>query len=169
MTYLIDDLLAYSTADGLSKVKEEVNLESLLTEIVGLQSGVINEKNAIVTWETLPVITAPAMGMKLIFQNLISNALKYQAKDTQPEVTVTFSETDTHWQFEVKDNGIGIEAQYQEDIFQLFKRLHSKEEYPGTGMGLATCKKIVELLGGSIGVRAADEGGSVFIFTIEKS
>ena len=169
MTYLIDDLLAYSTAEGLSKVKEQVDLESLLTEIVGLQSGVINEKDAIVSWKSLPVITAPAMGMKLIFQNLISNALKYQAEATQPEVKVTYSETDTHWQFEVKDNGIGIEKKYQEDIFQLFKRLHNKSEYSGTGMGLATCKKIVELLGGSIGVRAAEGGGSVFVFTVEKS
>jgi signal transduction histidine kinase len=168
MTALIDDLLAYYTTEGLSEVKEHVDLESLLTEIVGLQSGVISEKDAIVIWEMLPVIIAPAMGMKLIFQNLISNALKYHAKDSQPKITVSFNQADSHWEFEVKDNGIGIEVQYQEDVFLLFKRLHSKNEYSGTGMGLATCKKIVGLLGGSIGVRANEEGGSIFIFTIEK-
>lgn len=169
MTHLIDDLLAYSTAEGLSVVKEQVDLESVLAEIVELQSGVINEKDTIVTWDPLPVITAPSMGMKLIFQNLISNALKYQAKATQPVVKIASSETDTHWQFEVQDNGIGIKEEYQQDIFNLFKRLHTNSEYSGTGLGLATCKKIVEALGGSIGVSAAEGGGSIFVFTIEKS
>ena len=168
MTVLIDDLLTYSTIEALGKVKEKVDVEQLLTEVVALLSGVINEKNAIVVWGILPVITAPVMAMKLIFQNLISNAIKYQGIDTLPMVSITAMETDTHWQFEVKDNGIGIDDVNKENIFQLFKRLHSKEEYPGTGMGLATCKKIVELLGGLIMVKTAEGGGSIFIFTIRR-
>ena len=78
-------------------------------------------------------------------------------------------ETDSHWQFEVKDNGIGIDEIHREEIFQLFKRLHTTAIYPGTGLGLATCKKIVESLGGLIWVKSAADGGSVFIFTVKKS
>ncbi len=169
MTILIDDLLAYSTIEGLTKAKEEVNVENLLTEVVALLSGVINEKKARVVWSTLPEITAPLMATRLVFQNLLSNALKYQAPGTRPLVTVSATETESHWQFEVQDNGIGIDEEYQKDIFKLFKRLHSKEQYPGTGMGLATCKNIIELMGGTIWVKTADGGGSIFIFTIEKS
>ncbi len=169
MTILIDDLLAFSTTESLDTVREEINLENLLQEVVALLSGVINEKNAIVEWNNLPVITAPVMAIKLIFQNLIGNAIKYQAKGIQPKVNITAIKTDTHWQFEVMDNGIGIDKEHQEEIFQLFKRLHSKKEYPGTGLGLATCKKIVESLGGSIGVKKAAGGGSVFIFSIKKT
>ena len=101
MTVLIDDLLAYSTVEASGTVKEKINVASLLTEVVALLSGVINEKNAIVSWGTLPVITAPVMSIKLIFQNLISNALKYQAAGIQPIVTVSYIEMETHWQFEI--------------------------------------------------------------------
>lgn len=168
MSVLIDDLLVYSTVEASDIVKEQINVENLLAEVVALLSGVINEKNAMVLWDTMPVITAPLMSVKLIFQNLISNAIKYQAAGTQPMVKVAYIETDTQWQFEVKDNGIGIDEVHQEEIFQLFKRLHTKQEYPGTGMGLATCKKIVDLLGGLIWVKTAEGGGSIFIFTVKK-
>ena len=169
MTVLIDDLLVFSTTEALNKVKEEINVENLLTEVVSLLTGVINKKNAIVEWGNLPVITAPVMAIKMIFQNLIGNAIKYQASGIQPKVTITAMETDSHWQFEVKDNGIGIDEIHREEIFQLFKRLHTTAIYPGTGLGLATCKKIVESLGGLIWVKSAADGGSVFIFTVKKS
>jgi len=168
MGVLIDDLLDYSTVEASGSEKENVNVEQLLTEVVALLSGVINEINATVSWVALPVITAPVIAIKLIFQNLVSNALKYQAKGVQPMVKVTASETDTYWQFDIKDNGIGINEENQEIIFQLFKRLHTKQQYPGTGMGLATCKKIVDMLGGLIWVKSAEGGGSIFSFTIKK-
>jgi len=168
MGVLIDDLLDYSTVEASGSEKENINAEQLLTDVVALLSGVISEKNAIISWDALPVITAPVMAIKLIFQNLVSNALKYQAIGVQPIVKVTAYETDTHWQFDIEDNGIGIDKVNHEAIFQLFKRLHTKKEYPGTGMGLATCKKIVDMLGGLIWVKSAEGGGSIFSFTVEK-
>lgn len=142
--------------------------EELIKEVIALFSGVINENNATLVWNQLPIITDPSMAIRLIFQNLIGNALKYQAKGTQPKISITGLESETHWHFEVKDNGIGIEEAKREQIFELFKRLHSKEQYPGTGLGLAICKKIIESLGGSIWVTSAPKGRSIFTFTVKK-
>ena len=106
--------------------------------------------------------------MYQVFQNLIGNALKYSKKDTPCKIQITASETETHWQFAISDNGIGIEAEYFDKIFIIFQRLHSKDEYPGTGMGLAITKKIIESLGGKIHVESAEGNGSTFFFTIKK-
>jgi signal transduction histidine kinase len=101
-----------------------------------------------------------------VFQNIVSNALKFVAAGVRPQVSVSAQREQGGWRFTVVDNGIGIEARHRERIFGMFKRLHARDEYPGTGIGLALCKKIVERHGGAIGVDDAPGGGSSFWFTI---
>lgn len=168
MTALIDDLLAFARINNETNTNEEVNTSQLLNEVTAYLKGVIEEKKANIVYGELPVILASATGIKLIFRNLISNALKYQSADKKSLVDISYEESDTHWQFVVQDNGIGIDSENFEKVFQLFKRLHSKEEYTGTGMGLAICKKIVENHGGNIWVESEEGKGSKFYFTISK-
>ena len=109
--------------------------------------------------------------MRQVFQNLISNSLKYNISKAGivPEITITAKSTKSHWLFSVKDNGIGIDPQYFEKIFIIFQRLHNKDEFSGTGMGLAITKKIIENMGGKIWVESEEGKGSTFYFTIEKN
>ena len=116
---------------------------------------------------TLPEICGNASQLTRLFQNLISNALKYRSA-LRPMLEIGCYETDDEWEFFVKDNGIGIEAKYFEKIFIIFQRLHSRTEYSGTGIGLAICKKIVDLHGGKIWVESSLQTGSKFYFTISK-
>lgn len=169
MTELIDEMLIYSRLKGLSANREKIDLTKLLEEIVAFQSGIIREKNAIVEYQNLPVIEASATAIKIVFQNLIGNALKYQLPGVQPVIKITAKENQTYWEFAVADNGIGIAKENSEIIFQVFKRLHSRSEYSGTGMGLATCKKIVKDHKGEIWLTSELERGSVFHFTISKN
>jgi len=101
-----------------------------------------------------------------VFQNLIGNAIKYHAPGQAPEIAVAAIERDDEWLFSVRDNGIGIDPQYFDKVFQLFQRLHTREEYSGTGIGLALCKKIVERHGGKIWIESATGNGSTFFFTV---
>ncbi len=168
MTALIDDLLAFARINNETNTYTEVNTSQLLSEVTAYLEGVIEEKNADIVYEKLPVILASATGVKLLFRNLISNALKYQSADKQPFVEISYKESDTHWQFVVQDNGIGIDSKNLETVFLLFKRLYSKDVYAGTGMGLAICKKIIENHGGDIWVESEVGKGSKFYFTISK-
>lgn len=104
-----------------------------------------------------------------MFQNLINNALKYQPPGNRPTIEIEGSDEQTHWQFSVKDNGIGIAAENREVVFQLFKRLHTKHEYSGSGMGLATCKRIIEQHGGKIWIDSGIDKGTILTFTICKT
>ncbi len=106
--------------------------------------------------------------MKQLFHNLISNALKYSREGIPAQIVVSGQHTDTHWQFTITDNGIGIAKEYFEKIFIIFQRLHHKDAYSGTGIGLAICKKIIEAYGGKIRVESEEGKGSVFSFTIPK-
>lgn len=169
MTVLIDDLLAFARVNNETNTDEEVNTKYLLNEVTAYLKGVIEEKNANIVYEELPVILASATGIKLLFRNLISNALKYQSVNKQSIVEISCEENNTHWQFVVKDNGIGIDSKNLETVFRLFKRLHSNEAFTGTGMGLAICKKIVENHGGNIWVESEEGKGSKFYFTISKT
>lgn len=169
MTKLIDEMLVYSRLNSLSASKKDVDTNKILEEVLAFQSGVIQEKDAIIKFEKLPVIRASGTAMKIVFQNLIGNAIKYQLKDVQPIIEITAEENPTHWEFAVADNGIGIAKENNEIIFQVFKRLHSKNEYTGTGMGLAACKKIVKDHRGEIWLDSELEKGSVFKFTISKT
>ena len=169
MTVLIDDLLAFARVNNETNTDEEVDTNHLLNEVIAYLKGVIEEKNANIVHGKLPVILASATEIKLLFRNLISNALKYQSANKQPIVEISCEENKTNWQFVVKDNGIGIDSKNLETVFRLFKRLHSNEAYTGTGMGLAICKKIVENHGGNIWIESEEGKGSKFYFTISKN
>ncbi len=168
MTALINELLAYARLGSDENIKELTDINKVLDEIIKMQQGVLAERGATVTYEQMPIIMAFKTPMKILFQNLISNGLKYISKEVIPEIKVSCIENTDNWQFGITDNGIGISAADQKKIFQLFTRLHTKEEYAGTGMGLATCKKIAEKHGGEMWVESEVGKGSTFYFTIKK-
>jgi light-regulated signal transduction histidine kinase (bacteriophytochrome) len=130
--------------------------------------GAIKESGAQVTHDPLPTVLADEMQLTQLFQNLVGNAVKYQGAGV-PKVHITAGSTGTKWTFSVQDNGLGIEPQYFERIFGMFQRLHKREEFAGTGIGLAICKKIVEQHGGSISVESQPGQGSTFRFALARS
>ena len=169
MKALIDELLAYAKIGGDESFKELTDINIVLDEIIKMHRGILTENGGTVTHVSMPSVPAFKVPLKMLFQNLVSNGIKYVPKGVKPEITISFKEKSDKWQFAVTDNGIGISAADQEQIFQLFKRLHTKEEYTGTGMGLATCKKIAEKHGGEIWVESEEGKGSTFYFTILKN
>jgi PAS domain S-box-containing protein len=169
MNYLITDLLDYAKVGSEQVPFVEVDPELLLLDIMALNDSYITEKSAKISWTQLPVIVAQKTPVQLLFQNLLMNGLKYQAPDSVPNIQISGQELTDCWMFSVEDNGIGIPTNYHDKIFQVFSRLHSKDKYGGTGMGLATCKKIVELHGGKIWVESQEGQGSCFHFTISKN
>lgn len=164
---LIKELLEYSLI-GMSRTYEPVNLEKVLKEVEANLKFTIKEAHAQIESEPLPVIQGKHLEMVQLFQNLISNAIKYRGKKS-PKVRISCVKLEDSWQFSVEDNGIGIEPKYKEHIFGMFQRLHTKSEYSGTGIGLATCKKIVEHHGGKIWVESEPGEGSTFYFTLKYS
>ncbi len=168
MSNFINDLLAYSNTGSDEIPKEQVDTQLLVDEIVAMQQAVLKEKNTVITYTNLPTITAHKTPLTLVFQNLINNAVKYQQRGSEPHITITAKETNNYWEFAVADNGIGIEEPYFIKIFDLFKRLHVSGEYSGTGMGLATAKKIVQQHGGNIWVTSQLGKGSIFYFTFAR-
>ena len=165
MQLLISDLLAYSRVGtqgnefALSDCAGVVGLA-----IKNLQKA-IQESGATITCEPLPTVRADRMQLLQLFQNLLANAIKFRAEQP-PEIHITAKHTDGFWQFTVKDNGIGIEPRHFERIFLIFQRLHSRRHYPGTGMGLAICKKIVDRHGGTIWPVSESGMGTTFFFTL---
>lgn len=169
MRSIILDLLEFSRIGRTEEDKQIVSLNGLLKEVIALNRKLIKEKRAKIIWdEDLPEIFTFKSPLRLLFQNLINNGLKYQAEGAVPVIQITFKETDLDWDFRVSDNGIGIESQYFDKIFTIFQRLHNKEDYSGTGVGLAICKKIIENLEGEISVESELEKGTHFHFTIPK-
>ena len=135
--------------------------------IQGLERA-IAESNAHVTHDQLPTVMADAAQLSRIFQNLIANAIKYR-RDCPPEIHVSAQRDGSWWRFAVRDNGIGIERTYWERIFLIFQRLHTRHKYPGTGIGLSVCKRIVERHGGQIWVESQPDEGSTFYFTLRSA
>jgi light-regulated signal transduction histidine kinase (bacteriophytochrome) len=127
---------------------------------------VIRENKAEITAGQLPVVHAFPTELKLLFQNLISNSIKFQQTGIAPHISISTTKENSHWHFRFSDNGIGIDKQYQQRIFIIFQRLHNRSVYEGSGIGLAHCKKIVELHGGNIWVESEAGKGSTFHFTI---
>jgi signal transduction histidine kinase len=166
MQQLIDDLLQYSRVGRMAQVFEPVNCEQVLSQALANLETQINETQALITSDPLPAIAGNSMGLLQLFQNLMSNALKYRHPDISPRIHITVSLQEDMWNFSIQDNGIGIETKHLERIFQIFQRLHSDKEYPGTGIGLAICKKIVELHDGKIWVESFPSQGSTFYFTL---
>jgi PAS domain S-box-containing protein len=166
MQTLINDLLEYSRIGTKGKKISAVDMQSVLKQALDNLSLKINEKNADITIDDLPVISADGGQMIQLFQNLIGNALKFC--NTSPKIHISVKEDNEFYNFSVSDNGIGIEPQYFEKIFQIFQRLHLRNEYGGTGIGLAICRRIAERHGGRIWVESKYGEGSVFHFTIRK-
>lgn len=171
MRKIILDLLNYSRIGKFETRQEEVDLNELINEIIVLHRQQIKEKKAVIKFKQLPVITTSKAPMRQVFQNLISNSLKYHnaANGEFPHINISYKSTKTHWIFSLKDDGIGIDAENFEKIFIIFQRLHDNEEYSGSGMGLAITKKIVETMGGKIWVASDLAKGSTFYFTISKN
>jgi light-regulated signal transduction histidine kinase (bacteriophytochrome) len=165
---LVKGLLDYSKIGKLGDLSE-VDCNELLKEVLSDISFSIKENKANIKVENLPTLKGYRTEMRQLFQNLIMNALKFIEKDTIPEITISAKELKTEWQFSIKDNGIGIDEKDQNKIFVIFKRLHNRSEYEGTGIGLSNCKKIVELHNGNIYVESVLGKGSTFIFSIAKS
>jgi PAS domain S-box-containing protein len=166
MQGLIQDLLAYSRAGTNGKALHEISSEKALNEAVANLRATIQESGAVVTHDSLPAITTDDTQLVQVFQNLVGNAIKYRsAEDPRVHVSAT-KNGGQEWIFSVRDNGLGIDPQYFERIFVLFQRLHGREEFKGTGIGLTICKKIVERLGGRIWVESQPQTGSTFYFAL---
>lgn len=165
MQILIRDLLDFSRI-GKKGEMEKIDCNNLMQYLLEDIAAAVNEAKAKIHYDTLPVITGYATEINLLFQNLLINSLKFSKKDIAPDVFISVEKINDYWQFEVKDNGIGIEEQYSERIFDIFQRLHTRTEYEGSGIGLSHCKKIVELHQGSIWVQSVPGQGSTFYFTI---
>jgi two-component system sensor histidine kinase/response regulator len=168
MKQIILDLLEFSRVGRTEDKREEVNLQEMITEIINLLQKQIEEQQARIVFNNLPTLQTFKAPIRQIFQNLMANGLKYQKTGTMPVICITCTETEEHWQFAVKDNGIGINASCFEKIFVIFHRLHRKEQYSGTGIGLAVTKKMIEYMGGRIWVESEEGEGSTFNFTISK-
>jgi len=165
MQQLISDLLDYSRVGTQGKPFAPTNLEAVLDKaLVNLQAA-IDESGAVVTRDPLPTVEADQLQWIRLLQNLISNAIKYRGQ-RRPEIHVSARQEAGRWVFSVRDNGIGIEPQYWEKIFAIFQRLHSRQKYPGTGIGLAICKRIVERHGGRIWLESQPGQGTTFYWTI---
>ena len=166
MQNLIDDLLAFSRVTTHAQEFKSTDLESIYKEVILNLEVSIKENNALISHDPLPVVMADKTQISQVIQNLISNAIKFRSKN-QPKINISVTKEDNQWLFAIQDNGIGIDPKHSDRIFEVFKRLHKKRDYPGTGIGLAICKKIIERHGGRIWVESELGRGSIFYFTIQ--
>lgn len=165
---MVEDLLEYSLAGQTNSVIERVELDTVIKNVMEVLRPTINESGAQVTYDPLPVVAGNPVNFLRLFQNIIGNGLKYRRADVAPEIHIMAEDLGDTWLFSISDNGIGIKEEYLERIFIIFKRLHNKSEYQGTGIGLAICKKIVDGLGGRIWAESQYGEGTDFYFTIPK-
>lgn len=167
MQKLINDLLKYSRVDTRQKEHEPVDCNEILKEVLSNLEIAINESDAEIIAEPLPVVSGDDTQLRQLFQNLIGNAIKFR-RDEPLKIEISSVEEGDSWRFTIRDNGIGIDEKYFDRIFQVFQRLHGSRKYKGNGIGLAICKKIVENHGGTIGVVSVPGSGSRFTFSIAK-
>ncbi len=168
MESLITDLLAYSQVGNAATVDADaVDLNDVIENVTKNLATAIGETGATIHRSSLPKVHGHSVSFTLLFQNLISNALKYRA-ERAPEIELTVENDGACWRFAVRDNGIGIAPEFRKQIFGIFKRLHDRKTYPGTGIGLAICQKIVERAGGRIWVESEVDQGSSFLFTLPR-
>ena len=166
MQNLITDLLAYSRAGSKGLTPSTVSLRQCVDQAMGALQQSLDESRARVAIDELPTVTADAGQLAQVFQNLIGNALKFRREGVPPEVTIGSRQEGGHRAISVKDNGIGIDPGQADRVFEIFQRLHGRDKYPGTGIGLAICKRIVERHGGRIWVESTPGEGSTFFFTL---
>jgi PAS domain S-box-containing protein len=168
MKELVKDLLEYSLL-GKESIISTIDCSRIIEAVLIDLDVSIKKSNARIVVGELPAITGYETELRLLFQNLIANAIKYQKTGNVPEIIISAESQHNDWLFKISDNGIGIDEKYRDKIFILFQRLHNRNEYDGTGIGLAHCKKIVELHGGSIWMESTIDKGSTFMFTIPKT
>jgi len=165
MQQLIEDLLVYSRAGARGGSLESVDSGSALAAAIQNLTKTIEESGAVITHDELPVVRANAPQLTQVFQNLLSNAIKFHGENP-PRVHVSAEDKGHEWVFSVKDHGIGIDPQYKDRVFVIFQRLHTRQEYPGTGIGLAVCQRIVERHGGRVWFESEPGMGSTFYFSV---
>jgi PAS domain S-box-containing protein len=165
MQKLISDLLAYSRVGTRGKEFAPTDCERVLGGVLADVRTSVEESGAVITHDPLPTLVVDGSQLGQVFQNLIGNAIKFR-NEKPPHIHISAQRDDGQWVFSVRDNGIGIDPKYAERIFVIFQRLHNREDYPGTGIGLAVCKKVVERHGGRIWVESKPGDGATFYFTI---
>jgi len=168
MQRLITDMLAYSRVTSKAQPLVPIHSEQALGEALENLQFSIEESGAAISHGALPQILGDASQISQLFQNLVSNAIKFRS-DRPPSIEIAAEQSGDYWKFRVEDNGIGINKKYMERIFVIFQRLHTADEYTGTGIGLALCKKIVERHGGRIWLESAENEGSTFFFTLPRT
>ncbi len=168
MQVLVNDLLLLSRVRTKAKPFRPVDMQEVLDDVLFALQLSIADNKVTLTHDELPSVPADRTQMTQLLQNLISNAIKYKAPGRDPKIHVGVSNDKGNYTFYVKDNGIGIEPEYHERIFGVFQRLHTREEYPGNGVGLAICNKIVERHGGRLYIESVPGEGSVFYFSLPK-
>jgi PAS domain S-box-containing protein len=169
MQRLINDLLAYSRVGTRGRPFGPTDSHAALGQALRNLAAAIDEAGGLVTNDDLPLVLADETQLVLVFQNLVGNAVKFRRPDEPPRVHVSARRDGRMWAFRVRDNGIGIAPEFHARLFTIFQRLHTRDEYPGTGIGLAICKRIVERHGGQIGVESTAGAGSTFVFTIPEA
>lgn len=166
MRKMIQDILAFSRVGREEITLEPVNCGEVLQEVLAEFESIVSEKNARVQCGNLPTVDTSPTLIRVLFQNLISNALKFQDGTKTPEIAIEAELCEGMWRFTVRDNGIGIDPTFQGKIFNIFQRFHRKEDYPGTGIGLSTCRKLLQLCGGDISFESTLGAGTVFCFVL---
>jgi hypothetical protein len=167
MRTLINDLLDFSGVGSVAEF-DSVDLNALIAEILDEHQHDIKVANATVDIGPLPTLMAHRTDLKQVFQNLITNGLKYRRLDAATRLSIYATDEGTAYRFAVADNGIGIDPEHYERVFQIFQRLHGRNDYPGTGIGLATCKKVIDIYGGRIWLDSTPGVGTTFYLTIPK-
>jgi signal transduction histidine kinase len=168
MQHLIQGLLSYSRINTHGNPPSPTDVGEVLEQVTTNLRLAIDESNARITHESVPVVEADATQLVQLFQNLIANAIKF-CSALPPQIHISAEKEDPYWVFSIRDNGIGLDPEFADRIFAIFQRLHSRKDYPGTGIGLAICKRIVERHGGTIWVTSAPGEGSTFCFTLPAS
>jgi chemotaxis family two-component system sensor kinase Cph1 len=170
---MLEGLVAYARVESGAETLVLTDIESVLGRVLQTLHFEIMERGAVVTHDPLPSLLVDAVQLEQVFQNLIDNALKYQPSSSEsrthkPRIHITAQAQGNVWRFAVQDNGIGIAPEDHPRVFKIFDRLHTQEEYPGSGMGLAICKRIVERHGGQMGVESEPGNGATFYFTLPR-
>lgn len=166
MKTLINDLLAFSRLNTRENTMERTAFNDIVRQAQHVLQAMIEESGATIHVEPLPTLNADPRRLTQVFQNLLSNAIKYARPDVPPEIHIWAEQRDKAWVFAVQDNGIGLPGEYADRVFVIFQRLHTKQEYEGTGIGLAICKKIIEMHNGCIWYEPRDDHGTTFYLTL---
>jgi signal transduction histidine kinase len=165
---MIHDILAFSRVGREKPHTETVDCNRVMREVLEEFEPVIEKKQAHIDCGPLPVVESYLTLLRVLFQNLIGNALKFQDGAKTPHIEIRAVKDEKEWRFSIKDNGIGIEPQFYSKVFAIFQRIHRREEYPGTGIGLSTCKKFIEIYGGRIWFESVPREGTAFFFTLPR-